>query len=169
MSAENTTVTKPPRLYVTWSRCVADRLSHAVTDEEFADGVARQDGRYQALCGHEVLIESCLAPLGATCPKCRAYMQAHAALLREIEDRLSAGHRRGGAGLPRLVARLVAGVLASGSPVIPWPRSGGVSASAVSLAGMTGPGSRRGREGCDGQSAPRSRCVPPAPATGTDR
>lgn len=167
MSAENTTVTKPPRLYVTWSRCIADRLSHAVTDEEFADGVARQDGRYAALCGHEVLIESCLAPLGATCPKCHAYVQAHAALLREIEDRLSAGHRRGGASLPRLVARLVAGVLASGSPVIPWPRSGGVSADAASLARVAGPSSRRDREGC-GQSAPRFRRVPPAQATGTD-
>jgi hypothetical protein len=167
MSAENTT--KSSRLYWTWSHCIADGRSHAVTDEEFAQGVARQDGCYLALCGHKVLIGSCLAPLGRTCPECDAYVQAHKALMRELEDRLSARQARGGAGLPRVVARLVAGVLASGSPVIPWPRSGGVPADAASPAGMAGPSTRRGREGSGGRTAPRPRCVPPGQASEVDR
>ncbi len=129
MSMEKVSAKKPPPIYVTWCRSAADNLSHAVTDERFAEGVARQEGRYHAVCGHEILVVSCLVPPGTACPECYRYVQAHLALLREIEGRLSAG-RRDRTGLPHVVARLVAAVLASDSPVIPRPRSGRVSAPA---------------------------------------
>jgi hypothetical protein len=64
------------RLYVTWSRCLVDRKDHAITDEEFARGVRRQKGRFVALCGHELLIESILMPPAPPCPRCRAHLAA---------------------------------------------------------------------------------------------
>lgn len=66
---------RPPRLYVTWYRCVADDLDHAVTDEAFAHGVALHEGRYHALCGHEVFIDSCLVPPGRPCVACFALIR----------------------------------------------------------------------------------------------
>ncbi|MDT7728189.1 MAG: hypothetical protein QOI21_4765, partial [Actinomycetota bacterium] len=66
---------RPPRLYVTWYRCAVDSLDHAVTDEEFAHGIALQEGRYHALCNHEVLIDSCLAPPGRPCTTCNALIR----------------------------------------------------------------------------------------------
>lgn len=68
---------RPRRLYVTWYRCVADNLDHAVTDEAFAHGVALQEGRYRALCGHELLIDSCLVPPGRPCVDCNALLCLH--------------------------------------------------------------------------------------------
>lgn len=64
---------KSPRtaLYVSWYRCVWDGLAHAVTDEEFLRGVRLRQGRYRSLCGHEVLIHSCLVPADRSCPRCR--------------------------------------------------------------------------------------------------
>jgi hypothetical protein len=63
---------KSPRtaLYVSWYRCVWDGLAHAVTDEEFLRGVRLRQGRYRSLCGHEVLIHSCLVPADRSCPRC---------------------------------------------------------------------------------------------------
>ena len=65
------------RLYVAWYHCVADNLGHAVTDEAFADGVARGNGRYRALCGHEIFIASCLVPLGRPCVACTELICRH--------------------------------------------------------------------------------------------
>jgi hypothetical protein len=64
-----------PRLYVTWYRCVTDELDHAVTDQAFAHGVTLHEGRYGALCGHEVFIDSCLVPPGRSCVACFALVR----------------------------------------------------------------------------------------------
>ena len=61
---------RPSRLYVTWHRCVADNLDHAVTDEALAEGIELQEGRYYSLCGREVLFDSCLVPPGRPCGAC---------------------------------------------------------------------------------------------------
>ena len=68
---------RTPRLYFTWYRCVSDGRDHAVTDDAFARGVEAQQGRYQALCGHEVLIDSCLNPPGRACRCCSALIRLH--------------------------------------------------------------------------------------------
>ncbi|WIX76990.1 hypothetical protein QRX50_37080 [Amycolatopsis carbonis] len=60
------------RLYVTWHRCVADNLDHAVTDDAVADGIARHEGRYRTLCGRDVLFHSCLMPPGRPCTTCKS-------------------------------------------------------------------------------------------------
>ncbi len=65
-------------LYISWYRCVLDGLTHAVTDEEFLRGLRLQQGRYRSLCGHEVLIHSCLAPADRSCPACRELVNASA-------------------------------------------------------------------------------------------
>lgn len=64
-------------LYVSWYRCARDRLAHAITDEDFASGVQRQQGCYAAVCGHNLLIDSCLVPLSRVCGTCRALVVAN--------------------------------------------------------------------------------------------
>lgn len=71
-------VRKPPRLRVTWHRCVIDGHDHAVTDEEFTFGVNRVHGRYEAVCGHLVTIDSMLLPPSAACPFCVAVVRTNA-------------------------------------------------------------------------------------------
>ncbi|MEV4143648.1 hypothetical protein AB0J40_08255 [Amycolatopsis sp. NPDC049691] len=66
---------RPSRLYVTWHRSVADNLDHAVTDEDLADGIALQTGRYDSLCDREVLLDSCLVPPGRRCGVCNALVR----------------------------------------------------------------------------------------------
>ncbi|MGW5715108.1 hypothetical protein ACWEVP_02990 [Amycolatopsis sp. NPDC003865] len=66
---------RPSRLYVTWHRSVADNLDHAVTDEDLAEGITRQTGRYHSLCGCEVLFDSCLVPPGRRCGTCNVLVR----------------------------------------------------------------------------------------------
>lgn len=68
--------TKTSRLYVTWYRCMTDDRDHAVTDEDFAQGIQQQEGRYNAVCGHRLLISSVLAPPAPPCTRCLAYLKA---------------------------------------------------------------------------------------------
>ncbi len=63
------------RLYVGWYRCAGDSLDHAVTDEAFAQGLDLHEGCYQAVCGHVVLIGSCLVPPGPPCVACVALLR----------------------------------------------------------------------------------------------
>ncbi|MDI5977977.1 hypothetical protein [Amycolatopsis magusensis] len=69
MSTSNDNMS-PQRLYVTWYRCIADHLEHAVTDEEFARGLHRGAGWHRALCGHRLYTGSCLLPPARPCPRC---------------------------------------------------------------------------------------------------
>lgn len=64
----------PERGYVTWQHCAFDAADHAVTDADFAAGFEQRQGRYQAICGHKVLVDSCLTPPGRVCPKCWALL-----------------------------------------------------------------------------------------------
>jgi hypothetical protein len=110
----------PPRLYVMWYRCVADGHDHAVTDEEFARGVHRHEGRYEAVCGHRVLIGSVLAPPAPPCARCHAYLVARATL-RQADERLGRPHHR----KPSLWSRLL-------GPTKPPAASSARSANAMS-------------------------------------
>lgn len=67
-----------PRLRVTWHRCAVDWHDHAVTDEEFTWGTRRSEGRYAAVCGHLVAVDSMLLPPGLLCPRCKAVLQERA-------------------------------------------------------------------------------------------
>jgi hypothetical protein len=81
------------RLYVAWVLCVADHRDHAVTDEEFATGVRRQRGRFEAVCGHTVTPGSMLMPPGSPCRRCAAYLRA-LATLRDAEQRMNPHRHR---------------------------------------------------------------------------
>ncbi len=56
--------------HLTGLTCVADRLHHAVTQEELGDGVLRRAGRFPAVCGHTIVPGSMLEPPGTPCPNC---------------------------------------------------------------------------------------------------
>ncbi len=73
----NSLLPRPVRqVYVQWYRCVIDGLDHAVRDENFARGLHDGHGRYDAICGHQVLIGSTLLPPGTRCPRCSVYLRA---------------------------------------------------------------------------------------------
>lgn len=57
---------------ITWHHCAIDAADHAVTDAAFAEGFEQRHGRYQAICGHQVLVDSCLTPPGRVCSHCWA-------------------------------------------------------------------------------------------------
>jgi hypothetical protein len=107
-------------LYVAWVLCVADHRDHAVTDEEFASGVRRQRGRFEAVCGHHVTPGSMLMPPGSPCCRCNAYLRARA--LRDAEQQISPHRHR----KPTLWSRLRGN---SVPPAIPQPRERDCAAS----------------------------------------
>jgi hypothetical protein len=78
-------------LFVAWYRCALDGHEHAVGDEEFAAGAYRQQGRYRAVCGHEVTVDSVLVEPGAACPQCQADLYVWGGVLQE-----SGRHRKSG-------------------------------------------------------------------------
>lgn len=51
-----------------WITCVSDRREHAVSESDFAAGVA--DGLYRAVCGHVVLPRALVSPCGPRCSAC---------------------------------------------------------------------------------------------------
>ncbi|MCU1687048.1 MAG: hypothetical protein JWQ81_7787 [Amycolatopsis sp.] len=106
-------------LYLCWYRCAHDGRDHAVTDDEFVRGrKAHSAGRYEAVCGHVVLVGSMLLPPGSPCDRCRAYLDARATL-RTPEQRLgppTSHHQRGR--LSRLFHH-------DQAPAVPSPRTAG--------------------------------------------
>lgn len=57
--------------------CVRDRREHAVSEWNFALGVA--DGLYRASCGHLVMPRALVSPCGPRCPACVAALERCAA------------------------------------------------------------------------------------------
>lgn len=55
-------------------RCDTDGLTHAVTEDDFAAG--RHDGRFRAVCGHEVLAAPMIEAPGRFDPACRDALRA---------------------------------------------------------------------------------------------
>jgi len=55
-------------MFLTWMTCIADRLEHAVTDEQFT--AAQRSGVYLAVCGHEVAAQPMICPPGLRCRAC---------------------------------------------------------------------------------------------------
>ncbi len=101
-----------PRLYVRWYRCTGDSLDHAVTDEAFAQGLELQEGCYLAVCGHVVLIGSCLVPPGPPCVVCVAVLRT---LNRPTSPMAEPRRRRKAYRLCRLFSRRQ-------TPAVPQPR-----------------------------------------------
>lgn len=60
------------RLYTTLITCSVDGQAHDVTDESAAAG--REAGGYEAVCGHVVVPEPMIAPIGRSCPDCTAVL-----------------------------------------------------------------------------------------------
>jgi hypothetical protein len=77
-----------------WMTCVRDGREHAVWESDFAAGVA--DGRYGAVCGHDVLPRALVSPCGARCPACVAALWPRAAAAASSESA-----RQGGRGWVR--------------------------------------------------------------------
>jgi hypothetical protein len=96
----------PERVYVTWYRCIADQHAHAVTDEDFARGVRSRTGRYRARCGHEVVVDSCLAPPGRGCPACLRRVSPTPLRSRPAGSAHRPRHHRKPPALRRLLRRL---------------------------------------------------------------
>ena len=121
--------------YVTWSRCLVDGRNHAVTDEEFASGVRHQTGCFQALCGHQLMIDSSLMPPGPPCVRCRAYLAAVAAV-RETIERANAPKRRRKALWSRFIRHAQSSVITPSNVMAdPKVRRGRVASTAPALAG----------------------------------
>ncbi|MEV4055100.1 hypothetical protein AB0J55_28200 [Amycolatopsis sp. NPDC049688] len=55
-------------------RCDTDGYTHAITEDEFAAG--RHEGRFRALCGHEVLAAPMIEEPGRFDPVCREVLRA---------------------------------------------------------------------------------------------
>lgn len=51
-----------------WMTCVSDGRDHLVAEGSLEAG--RRTGRYQALCEHEIMPGSLMAPPGPTCTDC---------------------------------------------------------------------------------------------------
>lgn len=106
--------TRTGRLYVTWQRCMCDGRDHAVTDEEFAGGALRHDGRYESVCGHVVTLGSAMLPRGPVCSHCHAFLVARASS-RSAEERMGPVRHRKPGWLHRLFHH-------SETPVVSLPR-----------------------------------------------
>lgn len=50
--------------------CAVDGLSHVVTDDAAAVGIASRTGTYTALCGHQVHAAALICATGSPCPRC---------------------------------------------------------------------------------------------------
>jgi hypothetical protein len=92
------------RTYLSWHRSASDGRDHAVTDEEFARGRrANSAGRYQAVCGHVVVVGSMLEAPGARCLACQAYVVARS--LHQADQRSPRRRHRKARAWPRLRRR----------------------------------------------------------------
>ncbi|EOD59840.1 hypothetical protein [Amycolatopsis vancoresmycina] len=58
-------------------RCDTDGYTHAITEDEFAAG--RHEGRFRAVCGHEVLAAPMIEEPGRFDPECREVLREGAA------------------------------------------------------------------------------------------
>lgn len=127
----------PSRLYVAWYRCVVDDRDHAITDEDFARGINRREGRYDAVCGHQVLIGSVMLAPRPRCTRCRAFVTTRTSRPIPAKKPGSTRHRK-----PSLWARLFG---TTKPPVVPLPRP--PQRAQHSPTGRPGPVSGRGRAG----------------------
>jgi len=68
--------TVPEQLWLSWMSCLHDGLDHAVTDEELTSGLHRDNGVYQAICGHTVTPQAMISAPGRSCTTCRTTLDA---------------------------------------------------------------------------------------------
>lgn len=87
MSAEREQVGE---LFVAWQTSAYDGQSHAITDEEFAFGKHRDEGHFEAVCGHDMYLADSFKAPGRRCQRCVAFLNARATM-RPLHQRL---HRR---------------------------------------------------------------------------
>ncbi|MFI9381857.1 hypothetical protein [Kutzneria sp. NPDC052558] len=64
-------MTTPERIFTAWLTS-ADRVDHAVTDEQFHDNRPEPE----AVCGDVILLAAMETPPGPVCPRCAAVLQA---------------------------------------------------------------------------------------------
>ena len=91
-------------LYLSWHRCIVDGRDHAVTDEQFLVGMQAGQGRYEAVCGHVLDVESLLFPPGSPCARCHTCL-AERASLRDVAERMVRSRHRKRSIWRRLFAR----------------------------------------------------------------
>jgi hypothetical protein len=99
------------RLFTTWLTS-ADRIDHAVTDEQFTANTPEPE----AVCGATILLAPMESPPGPRCARCTAFLAARASL-RDLDQRLDPHRHRRPSWLGRLLHR------DPSTPVVPSPRA----------------------------------------------
>lgn len=93
------------KLHTTWFLCADDRAEHAVTDEEFAR-VRAEGGLCAAVCGHPVLMASCMSPPGPHCARCETYLITRRTVPNVADQLQPGGHSHRKASLLKRLFRL---------------------------------------------------------------
>lgn len=99
------------RLFTTWLTS-ADRIDHAVTDEQFTANTPEPE----AVCGATILLAPMESPPGPRCARCTAFLAARESL-RDLPQRLDPHRHRRPSWLGRLLHR------DTPTPAVPSPRA----------------------------------------------
>ncbi len=75
------------RIFVAWQTSAYDGQSHAITDEEFAFGPNRDQGHFEAVCGHYMRLGDSFKAPGRKCQRCVVFLEARRSL-RPLEARM---------------------------------------------------------------------------------
>jgi hypothetical protein len=75
-------------LFIVWQRSMYDDQEHAITDEEFAYGDRKDDGHYEAVCGHVLCMADSFAAPGRKCHACWLFVRARETM-QPLEERLA--------------------------------------------------------------------------------
>ena len=113
----------PQRIFTTWLTS-ADRIDHAVTDEEFHDHRPEPE----AVCGSVIVLAPMETPPGPQCTRCVAFLNVRESL-RDLGQRIAPHRHRRLSWLGRLLNRgipaLVVPATRDGRPHTPELANGG--------------------------------------------
>jgi hypothetical protein len=99
------------RIFTTWLTS-ADRVDHAVTDEEFTANTPEPE----AVCGVVIMLAPMETPPGPRCARCSAFLAARESL-RDLEQRLDPHRHRRPSWLDRILHP------DAETPAVPSPRA----------------------------------------------
>jgi hypothetical protein len=125
------------KIFTTWLTS-ADRIDHAVTDEEFT----AHRPEPEAVCGAVIMLAPMETPPGPRCTRCSAFLVARTSL-RDLEQRIDPHRHRRLCWLNRFLHR-------TSTPAVPTPRAlsrrgrfhtpaDAIGSPAVASAGLPGP------------------------------
>lgn len=80
--------TKAAGFFVVWQTSADDGYQHAITDEEFTFGKGTTEGRFEAVCGHYMVLADSFKAPGRFCPRCVVFVRARMSM-RPLDQRLT--------------------------------------------------------------------------------